>query len=77
MSDVEITLSLPSELVEKARSQGLLNSARIARMLEAEIERMAQWQESDPSLEDLLDGITADNRHDEIDFGGPAGKEDW
>lgn len=26
-------------------------------------------------LEDLVAGITSDNRHDAIDFGGPLGKE--
>ena len=29
------------------------------------------------TLEDLLDGITPENRHDEIDFGPPVGKEAW
>lgn len=27
------------------------------------------------TLEWLLDGITADNIHDEVDFGGPVGRE--
>ena len=27
------------------------------------------------ALEDLLQGITAENRHGEVDFGKPAGKE--
>jgi antitoxin MazE len=29
------------------------------------------------SLADLVAGITPDNRHDEIDFGPPVGKEAW
>ncbi len=29
------------------------------------------------SLEKLLAGITADNLHDEQDFGGPVGREVW
>lgn len=29
------------------------------------------------TLEDLLDGITPENRHDEIDFDPPVGKEAW
>jgi antitoxin MazE len=29
------------------------------------------------SLADLVKGITADNQHEEIDFGRPAGKEVW
>jgi antitoxin MazE len=28
-------------------------------------------------LEDLLEGITDENRHDEIDSGGPVGNEVW
>ena len=28
-------------------------------------------------LDDLLKGITKDNIHGEIDFGGPQGKEAW
>ena len=30
----------------------------------------------DYKLEDLLAGITDDNAHDEVDFGGPVGQED-
>jgi len=29
------------------------------------------------SLEDLVGGITKANRHDEIDWGTPVGKETW
>jgi antitoxin MazE len=29
------------------------------------------------SLEELLDQVTAENRHDEIEWGEPAGKETW
>ena len=28
-----------------------------------------------PRLEDLLDGVTVDNLHDEADFGNPVGRE--
>ena len=28
-------------------------------------------------LSDLLKGITKENMHDEIDFGGPVGREVW
>jgi antitoxin MazE len=30
----------------------------------------------DEKLEDLLAGITDDNVHEEVDFGGPVGEED-
>ena len=29
------------------------------------------------TLEELVDGITDENRHDEIDWGRPVGKEVW
>lgn len=29
------------------------------------------------ALEDLLAGITADNLHEEVDWGAPVGKETW
>jgi antitoxin MazE len=29
------------------------------------------------SLEDLLAGITPENRHHETDWGAPVGREDW
>ncbi len=31
----------------------------------------------DFTLDELLDGITPENIHEEIDFGGPVGKENW
>lgn len=30
-----------------------------------------------PSLKDLVDGITAENRHEETDWGPPRGRETW
>lgn len=32
---------------------------------------------SEYTLEELVDGITDDNRHDEIDWGRPVGNEVW
>jgi antitoxin component of MazEF toxin-antitoxin module len=29
------------------------------------------------NLEDLIAGVTEENRHPEIDFGAPVGKEKW
>ena len=28
-------------------------------------------------LDELLAGVKPENLHDEVDFGGPVGKEDW
>lgn len=33
--------------------------------------------DNSPTLEELLDGITPENVHDEIDWGAPHGKEIW
>lgn len=33
--------------------------------------------ERDLTLEDLLAGVTKENRHAEVDFGRPVGKEKW
>ena len=30
-----------------------------------------------PTLQELVSGITPENRHEEIDFGPPVGKEVW
>jgi antitoxin MazE len=37
---------------------------------------IAPAKKPDYKLEDLLAGITDDNAHDEVDFGGPVGQED-
>jgi antitoxin MazE len=34
-------------------------------------------QRKEYRLAELVKGITAENRHDEIDFGGPVGREVW
>jgi hypothetical protein len=59
MSDVDVTLRLPEELVEKARAQGVLNDKRIALLLEAEIERMEGWKSLDQSLEAARESFRA------------------
>lgn len=61
MSDVDITLSLPEELVEKARARGVLNSRRIASLLEAEIERMESWSELKEILKPAREAFRADH----------------
>jgi len=30
-----------------------------------------------PTLEELLEGITEENRHDYVDWGPPVGNEEW
>ena len=38
------------------------------------VEPSAEWA---PSLHDLVDAITDENRHEEVDPGGPRGVEVW
>lgn len=42
MSNVDITLSLPEELVERAKSEGLLDEERVAAWLETELLRRSR-----------------------------------
>ena len=37
----------------------------------------AEAQEEEPSLDELIQAITPENRHDAIDWGPPVGKEIW
>jgi hypothetical protein len=39
MSDIDITLRLPEELVAEAQSEGILTDKRIAELISAELER--------------------------------------
>jgi DNA-binding transcriptional regulator YiaG len=51
MTDVELTVRLPEALVARAKARGVLNDDRIARLLEAEVERVEQWEQLSQSLE--------------------------
>ncbi len=42
MRNVDVVLSLPEELVERAKMEGLLDEARIAAWLAAELERKSR-----------------------------------
>ncbi len=39
MRNIDVTLSLPEDLVERAKSEGLLDDTRIVAWLEGELER--------------------------------------
>ena len=45
MRNVDVVLSLPEALVERAQSAGLLDDARVAAWLEAELERRNRVQQ--------------------------------
>jgi hypothetical protein len=61
MRDIAITLNLPEDLVEQARAQGVLNNARIALLLRAEIDRIERWRGLDQSLEPVREAFRADH----------------
>jgi hypothetical protein len=63
MSNVDITVSLPVELVERARNRGILNDQRIALLLEAEIERIERWRDLDRALEPVREAFRAEYGH--------------
>jgi len=44
--------------------------------VEAEVIRLRRCRR-DPSLDELLAGVSAANLHDEADFGPPKGREAW
>jgi post-segregation antitoxin (ccd killing protein) len=44
MTSINLTLELPESLAERARAAGLLNSERIAALLEMELKRQSAWQ---------------------------------
>jgi len=64
MSDIDVTLQLPAELVEQARERGILSNDRIARFLRSEIERAKAWQELDKSLDPVRESFRAE--HDQM-----------
>ena len=69
MNRVDVTLSLPEELVEQAKSVGVLTNERIAAWLEAEIKRQShaqQLQETLRRLRSVEPSLTQDEIDDEI-----------
>lgn len=53
MRNIDITLSLPEELVKRAQSEGLLNDERIAAWLEAELERSSRIKQLRKDIQTL------------------------
>ncbi len=43
--NIDITISLPEELAEKAKSKGMLDQNRIVQLLESEVNRLERWDE--------------------------------
>jgi len=53
MGNVDVVLSLPEELVERAKLEGLLDNARIAAWLEAELERHQRIKQLSEDIQKL------------------------
>jgi hypothetical protein len=51
--------------------------SRLARRGRQAPERYGKRSELEEPLADLLDQVTPENRHGELDWGVPAGKEVW
>ena len=64
MADVEITIKLPEELVERARQDGVpINDSSVAMMIEAELARA----QSVKLLRDAMDKLEGSLTPDEIE----------
>ena len=61
MGDIDITVRLPETLVEQAKAEGILDDARIARLIQAEIDRVNGWRALDNSLEPVRAAFRADH----------------
>lgn len=71
MDRIAITLNLPQELVERAQTAGLLTEEQVERWLTEKLTH----QEKHYELDTLLEAITPDNRHGEVDTGEATGNE--
>ena len=60
-----------------ADSIGLGIGTEVELIMEDEKLVIARSPTSHPDLEDLLDRITSENVHEEIDFGDSVGREAW
>lgn len=66
MSNIDVTLSLPEELVKRAKSEGLLDEERIAAWLETELLRRSRIKELRADIQKLR-SMQPSITQDEID----------
>jgi len=69
MKNDDVVLSLPEELVERAKSEGLLDDVRVAAFLEAELERrtrIKQLREDIQKLRSMEPALTQEEIDAEI-----------
>ncbi len=60
-----------------ADSVGLGNGTEVKLIMEDEKLIIVRSPASHPDLEALLERVTSENVHEEIDFGDPVGREAW
>lgn len=53
MKNIDVVLSLPAELVERAKSEGLLDDERVTAWLEKELERRSQIKQFQEDVQKL------------------------
>ena len=61
MSNIDVTLRLPEELVTRAKAQGVLSDERIAAFLQAELARIETWNRLDQTLDPIREDFRADH----------------
>ncbi len=59
MSNIEITISLPEELVKQARESGMLTNEKIAELLQLELDRRTERQKHLHALLNTADQLAA------------------
>ena len=75
MRTVDVTLSLPEDLVERAKSEGLLSDSQVAAWIEAELERRSRIKQlrediqtlrafEPPLTQEEIDAEIAASRHE-------------
>lgn len=66
MKNIDVTLSLPEDLVERTKSEGLLNDQRVADWLEKELDRQRKIKALREDLQ-VLRSIEPPLTQDELD----------
>jgi len=69
-----LAVRLPREVTELA---GLVEGSSVAIDVAADGSVVLRPARPHYRLEDLLEGVKAEDRHEEVDWGGPAGREVW
>jgi hypothetical protein len=67
MSDIEITIRLPEELVKEAKALGVLSSEHIESLLRADIQAQLAAMAADPDIQREIRAIEAEFAGTELD----------